>query len=319
MSQVLVDRSDITTIKALVDKLNALPDYVSPAPIPPSTNNIYHGVSLPNVPWDMTVLSAFEAKVAKEVAIVSYFIGWNANIYSLEQDRLDAIKAVGAIPMITWQWAQIANLTEVISGKYDQSAKDWALKLKAFNYPVLLRWGHEMNLPNYAWSIGVNGNTAAQYVAAWKHLKDIFKANGATNVLWVWCPGVIGYGSDFTSMWPGATYVDWLGLDGYNWSSLNPWLTFTQVFTQNSSYNKMTALSTVKPLMICEWGSTEEKGDKGAWIKNALLTEIPALSRIKAVTYFNVAYDGANWPIESSAGATEGYKAGIVGYKSVWP
>jgi beta-mannanase len=315
VAQVLVDRADITALKALADKLNAFPDYTAPAP-PQPTGSVYHGVTAPQSPWNMADLDAFEALAGKKTVICSYFIGWNANIYSLEQDRLDAIKARGAVPMITWQWAQIANLTEVINGTYDQSAIEWAQKLKAFGWPVLLRWGHEMNVPNYAWSVGKNGNTSAQFIAAWKRLRGIFVAQGATNVLWVWSPGVRGGNvKDFVPMFPGATQVDWLGLDGYNWNA--PWLTFTQVM--QDSYNAITALTTTKPLMIAEWGCSDQGGDKGAWLKSALQSEIPAMPRIKAVVYFNTPYDNQNWRIDSSPAASAGYAAGVAGYRSVWP
>jgi beta-mannanase len=40
------------------------------------------------------------------------------------------------------------------------------------------------------WAVGVNGNTAAHYVAAWRHVHRIFTKVGATNATWVWCPNV---------------------------------------------------------------------------------------------------------------------------------
>ena len=93
---------------------------------------------------------------------------------------------------------------------------------------------------SYPWALGVNGNTAAEYVAAWKHVHAIFVRNGATNVRWVWNPNTMGattaatYLPLYWSLYPGDEYVDWLGLDIYNtgpsldWGAPY-WRTFPQV------------------------------------------------------------------------------------------
>jgi hypothetical protein len=291
----------------------------TPTPTPGSGSSIYLGVTQHPAPWDMNALTQFEDNSGREAAIVSYFVGFQAN-NPPERHRLQAVAARGAMPMITWEWWQISNLGEVVSGRYDADARLWARELKSYGGPVLLRWGHEMNLTNYRWSVGVHGNTAQQYVEAWRRLRDIFRQEGATNVQWVWSPNIRGNGvPDFTPMFPGDADVDWVALDGYNWSTPVPWLSFTQLF--RDSYNAITALSS-RWLMIAEWGSAEQGGDKGAWLRSALQTEIPSsFPRIKAVVYFNQQYDGKDWRIESSENARRGYADGVASpiYRSSWP
>jgi beta-mannanase len=41
--------------------------------------------------------------------------------------------------------------------------------------PFYLRFAHEMNGKWQPWSPGVNGNTAARYVIAWRHVHHIFR------------------------------------------------------------------------------------------------------------------------------------------------
>jgi beta-mannanase len=177
-----------------------------------------------------------------------------------------------------------------------------------------------MNGSWYPWSLGGDGNTAQQYVAAWRRLHGIFQREGATNVQWVWSPNIIdASAADFTPMYPGDDYVDWVALDGYNWATRNPWKSFTELYQR--SYDAITAL-TDRPLMIAEWGSTEQGGDKGAWLRSALTSEIPnAFPRIKAVVYFNQQYDGEDWRITTSEGARRGYADGIATpvYRESWP
>ena len=42
----------------------------------------------------------------------------------------------------------------------------------------MLRFAHEMNGGWYRWAKGVNGNTSDQDVQAWRHLHDLFAAEG---------------------------------------------------------------------------------------------------------------------------------------------
>lgn len=298
---------------ALRDKPAPTPE-ACPPPVLAST--VYHGVTNHPAPWDMKALDAFETNAGKRVAVLSYFVGFVNNAHEPERDRLEAVRAHGAVPMITWQWGQLSSLSDVLQGKYDGGAVTWARVLKAYGGPVFLRWGHEMNLPNYRWSVGVSGNTAQQYVAAWRRLKGIFAAEGAGNVMWVWCPNVRGGTAlDFVPMYPGDAYVDWLGLDGYNWGA--PWRSLTQTFAD--SYAAISALSQ-KPLMIAEYGCVEQGGDKGAWLRSALSSDIPSLPRIKAAVYFNQNFE-RDWRIESSIAARSGYAAGVASnvYQAVWP
>jgi hypothetical protein len=297
----------------------------TPTPTPTSTPapaNIHLGVTNHPAPWDMTALDRFEQNAGREVAIVSYFVGYERN-NPPEMATIRAIAARGAVPMITWEWHQLdalgsRALATVAQGAYDADIQLWADTLKSQG-PVLLRWGHEMNATWYPWGVG-RGGSAAEYVAAFRHIEAVFAARGATNVQFVWSPNIARYGgADFAAMYPGDGAVDWLALDGYNWSTRNPWQTFTQLF--QDSYRAITGLSQ-KPLMIAEWGSTEQGGDKGAWLRSALQTEIPtAFPRVKAVVYFNQTYDGADWRIESSAAARQGYASGIASpaYRSSWP
>ena len=72
------------------------------------------------------------------------------------------------------------------------------------------------------YSPGVNGNTASDYINAWRHFHDLTAQAGAANVTWVWCPdtdpGKIY--TPYSQLYPGDSYVDWTCLDGYNTGSI---------------------------------------------------------------------------------------------------
>ena len=77
---------------------------------------------------------------------------------------------------------------------------------------MLLRYRWEMDRPNLRaqmWS-------GEDYVAAWKHVRAIFTAEGATNASWVWCPTVEGFQRRLRGrLLPGRRQVDWNCVDVY--------------------------------------------------------------------------------------------------------
>ena len=87
--------------------------------------------------------------------------------------------------------------------------------MPAFGGPVAISFGHEMNGNWYPW--GTSQATPAEFVAAWRHIHDLFAAAGATNVIWVWNPNIVNPMPDveLAPYWPGDAYVDWVGITGY--------------------------------------------------------------------------------------------------------
>ena len=93
-----------------------------------------------------------------------------------------------------------------------------------------------MNGNWFPWAEHANGNQPGDYVAAWRHVHDIFTQVGATNATWVWCPYVelapeLG---PLARYYPGDDYVDWTSLDGFNWGknrvNPQPWTSFDKIF-----------------------------------------------------------------------------------------
>jgi hypothetical protein len=78
----------------------------------------------------------------------------------------------------------------VAAGAQDNYIRSWAAAAKSWGQPLFLRYAWEMNAPWFSWGSGANGTTGADYVAAWRHVHDIFQSVGATNVKWVWCPNI---------------------------------------------------------------------------------------------------------------------------------
>ncbi len=216
------------------------------------------------------------------------------------------------IPLVTWEPHE-HKLDDLVAGKHDATLRKRAQAAKALGAEIMLRWGHEMNGNWYPWAGANNGGAdggAQKYVAAWRHVHDIFVEEGATNVVWVWCPLVTDVPSagwnHWTNYYPGDEYVDWVGLDAYNWgtsSSCCVWQSFSTLITR--LYNDYAGK---KPLIIPETASAELGGDKAAWIDDMHARLKKNFTAIKAVVWFDINKE-TDWRVASSPKTLEAYKA----------
>jgi hypothetical protein len=107
------------------------------------------------------------------------------------------------------------NVAAIAAGRYDFYLIDYARAVRSFGYPVILSFGHEMNADWYGW--GYRHTKPAVFTAAWRHIHTLFHAERAYNVTWVWTVNVVGgqHISPVSPWWPGAAYVNWIGIDGH--------------------------------------------------------------------------------------------------------
>ncbi len=276
------------------------------------------------------------------MAIAMFWMDWNtADKGTLNPSWLTMIDQHGSIPMITWSpadWtggSQTNYTTAAIAGGADDAyIKSFAQQLKNFGKPVLLRTMHEMNANWYPnWDL--THNSAANYVAAWRHMHDLFAQVGATNVLWVWCPNYWnpnwGAGEiDPNPAYPGDAYVDWIGFDVYNNANPN-YASFAGL--SDYAYSNLTGAHPSKPLMVPEFGATEPTAaqvsagsSKAGWFTQTFADVQAKYPKIRALVYFNEDKTQAescncNWPIESDSAAQAAYKQAIAPsyFLSTWP
>jgi beta-mannanase len=216
--------------------------------------------------------------------------------------------AAARIPLVNWEpydnsSAGMVNFDDIVSGKYDSYIQKYATAAKAFGKTFFLDFAAEMNADE-AWT----NHDAAKYIAGWHHVHDIFTTAGATNVVWAWCPNVTdsdGTNNATMSYYPGDTYVDWVGVDGYNWGTSQPgfgWQTFQQVF--QDIYPLLAAKN--KPILIGEMASDEVGGSKAQWITDIVPTLKTSFPMIKAFVWFDVKKE-RSWQLNSSASSLTAY------------
>jgi hypothetical protein len=281
-------------------------------------------------PWDMSAVAKFEGLADKSLSLIQFFQpfaecgGSDCSFYSFPTTPMNSIRDHGSIPVLSWSSQAIPSnldqpdfqLSDLIEGRYDSYIRDFATEAAAWGHPFFLRFDWEMNANWFSWAEGVNGNRDGEFVAAWRHVHDIFESAGASNVSWVWCPFVDPSASmtDLASLYPGDAYVDWTGLDGYNWGD-NPaaprgWKSFDQLFS--ATYERIVDdVAPGKPMMIAEMGSSAAGGSKGDWIREALSAIPNKYPGVRAALWFDKFDDGMDWPIETSPASSKAFAEGI--------
>jgi hypothetical protein len=100
------------------------------------------------------------------------------------------------------------------------------------------------------------------FVRAWRHVVTLFRTLGAKNVTWLWTVNIIndtqhGQIPRPNQWWPGAAYVNWVGIDGYY---LKPSWKFAPLF--GPTIADVRELTTA-PILIAETGAVPAADQSG--------------------------------------------------------
>jgi hypothetical protein len=254
---------------------------------------------------------AHYAKVAGTApAIVMWYSEFDTPLFTASQLR--DTRKLRTTPLISWRPTLNGHegipFADIADGGYDNYLRAEANRAREAGRPIFVRWAYEMNLSGQDYGSAHPGETPETFVAAWRHIVDVFRAAKATNVKWVWSPNTDCAGRcPFTSYFPGNSYVDWLGLDGYNFAAVHDdaWVSLHYIFA--SSYATITKLSS-KPLMIAEVASAPGPGDKAQWIRHGFMKTIPQdFPRVRAAIWFD-AIKEADWRVNSSPASLKAWR-----------
>ena len=241
-----------------------------------------------------------DAKIGRAPRVHLTYFDWNANWAKAKSTKRDL--ATGRIPLVNWEPASI-HFDDIINGRYDRMLARRAVQARRLHRPLFLDFAAEMNGDE-----GWGGHDPARYVAAYRHIHDIFSEHGANNVVWVWAPNNVDspHAPPALAYYPGASYVDWTGMDGYNWGTSKPgfrWESFAQVF--GPMYRRLATLH--KPMIIGESASAEAGGSKPAWIESIVPTIRQRFPLIRAFVWFDIDKE-RRWQIDSSPATLKAFR-----------
>jgi mannan endo-1,4-beta-mannosidase len=236
----------------------------------------YLGVAIGGVPQDMSRVDAFAGRTGGKPNMISIFESFDDDFAASEVRK---VYRYGALPIVRWEPFR-QSLAGIAAGRYDDYLTTFAADVRRLNLPIALTVAHEMNGFWYPW--GTRQNAPKDFVAAWRHIHQVFETAGATNVIWTWTPNVVNYLPDapLRRYWPGAAYVDWVGLDGYFTREGDT--TFARLFGPTI---KQVRTFTDKPILIVETGS--EAGSMRARAVSDLLRTVRRQKDVIGFVYFN--------------------------------
>lgn len=265
--------------------------------------------------YELDSLRRLEASLGRRFPIVSGFAA--ETITGRFLSNMQTLAAEGRSTLISYdiRWP----LAEIAAGAHDSDLRSTATALKNIGGPVKLRPFAEMNGDWSPWSVAnaePSVSSHSEWIAAWRHLVGIFRAAAATNVQFVWCPNSVDEpkSNRLENYWPGAEWVDLLGVDAYNWG--NPWRTHRQIL--DDAYRRIIALSPTHNLWLCEFGCKEPTTSDGAeplrdrskanWITDLMSDR--GYPRLAACIWFSVKKE-RDWRVDSTPESLAAFRAGL--------
>ncbi|KAF0189748.1 MAG: hypothetical protein FD168_46 [Desulfobulbaceae bacterium] len=287
-------------------------------------------------------IAGFEQMTGKHLAMVAFGNFWGEQAFPVK--TMDIVSGYGAIPLIFWSpWDRPYmedrgpdrfNLPDILAGKWDSYIDQWADAARSYGKPILVTWGLEMNGDWFPWSgvfYGggkVTGEKDGQPLFAgpelvkktYRYVVDRVRARKAFNILWGFHVNNATIPNEawnrMAHYYPGADYVDWLGLSVYGKIMREgDWASFANVM--EGSYDEICQLDPSKPVILAEWGVGEfPPNNKAEFITLAFSGLQTKYQRIKAAVFWHERWENqdgsfSNLRVNSSPEALDAYRAGV--------
>jgi hypothetical protein len=201
----------------------------------------YLGVYESGPPHKYQPVADFTKAVGRQPNLVGYYSGWGEPFATPFADK---VRRHGAVTIMQWDPTSV-SIPKIATGGDDRYLRSFADSVRDYGQAVVIGFGHEMNATWYSWGYGQVAPSV--FVAAWRHIVTLFRAQGADNVTWLWTINAdLPTTGPIASWWPGAGYVTWVGIDGYYYIPAN---NFTSVFGKTIA--QVRAI-TNKPVLLSE-------------------------------------------------------------------
>jgi mannan endo-1,4-beta-mannosidase len=268
----------------------------------PSQQIKYLGVYEPGAPNTYSGVEQFANAVGRKPNLVSYYSGWGQKFALSFAETAESHSATTIVQVDPGN----IPLAEIAAGKYDSYLTSYATQVAAFKHTVVISFGHEMNGFWEPW--GYRHQSPTSFIAAWRHIVDVFRRQGAGNVTWLW---QVNSSSSQTGpvkdWWPGSHYVTWVGVSGYYYVPGN---TFANVFTPVVTSIRQFSQA---PLLIAET-AVGPQAEQVRGIKD-LFAGIRAQHDLGLVWFdqhsYGGLYKGENWRLEGDTQALNAFRSAL--------
>ena len=252
---------------------------------------------------DLGVMRRNEQSLGKRFAVVRLYHQWKApgrRAAELVADGRLLISSHKPPAPRDGGWRAVA------SGREDAAIRRLAAAYGAYGREVIFSFHHEPHDDASDVKRGGAYGTAAEYVAAFRHLHRVFaeegvaaSAGGKVFFAYIATGSQALAGSPAGSadrMYPGDDVVDVLAHDRYNWGSCRNerW----ESFAENWAPLVALAKAHAKPLIPGEFGSPPGPGDRNAWFDEAarwMKSDPDARQWMWGFAYYHSYHDRCNW------------------------
>ena len=197
------------------------------------------------------------------------------------ENRLAWIRDYGCLPIAAG--LNFGGHDGVLNGSQNANIDAVANRYKALGVTVMIRLHHEFN---YSHLVYTSVGQEAKFIASWKYIVNRFKAAGAVNVGFWFCPAEGGdtqarTSADTCFVGLSPAFIDWVGTDTYNHCYVGENGCYSSPYT--AGYSDFPALfdypntsrhakwGPVKPFVIGETGTVFDPNNptrKAQWLRS---------------------------------------------------
>jgi len=259
----------------------------------PPAGRLYHGVfpagsTEPDSDISLQAADAYVEAVGRPLAWIYFSNEWYLT-KSFPRVTAEAIRDRGAVPFIrlhmrSQQRQEVVDplytLDNINAGMFDGDLRAWADGAKQFGTALIVQYGTEVNGDWNPWSAPYNGGIAvgpAKFRAAFRHIVEVMRAEGATNIVWALHLNGENWPSDEPgnnagAYYPGDDVVDWIGFSIYqNYGNSDPRCRDLDMLLR-AREAELGEAATTKPLFLFELGTNvlSTQCNPGPWTRQTL-------------------------------------------------
>ncbi|PYL33001.1 MAG: beta-mannanase [Verrucomicrobia bacterium] len=264
----------------------------------PAAGKLYHGLYWGGVgtdehdptEHDVTPIDVarYEQAVGKQTAWIYFANNWFES-RKFPAEMCNWIRDLRKIPYVRLMLRsdvdqkhseKFFSVQKIIADEFDADLRAWARDAKNFGSAILIEWGTEPNGDWFSWNGKWNGGPGegpARYIAAYRHIVDLMRAEGADNLQWIWHVNWLDEPEKnwnrFENYFPGEDYCDWVALSAYGPTTpMTTDSTESLAFKMREAYPRLVKLAPGKPIIIAEFGCDlhNRRVNAADWAKTAL-------------------------------------------------
>jgi hypothetical protein len=253
--------------------------------------------------------------------------------------KMTAIKNAGRLPLVDAGHYGAFQAKEILDGARDAYIRQFVRAASAIGGPVLVRHFHEYAGPwmkpahFYTRDPDVRC-TALQWRDMCRRPVDIARAEGISNLIWIWCPTVYDDRASIFASYPGDSYVDIVGDDNYGyadqqWSGdVFGWAEHWEVHNyprrypvgdpRREQFKMLHDAFPNKPFAVMETGRAPHSTDtakKAQWLARMPADAQTYLERMVMLVYSDYGLEadanGREWTLDKPPSALDGWRAAV--------